>query len=356
MRDSEPSPPARPGRVWKRPWTDRPRWRFVVLALFLVAIVGGVDFLTGHEILFSSFYLGAVALAAWTTGGLFAVAVAVLSVGSWLIGDIAAGAVYSNAFVPVWNAGITLAFYLVVIWLLVRLRSMQRDLEGRVRLRTRALTEEIAERERLEREVLDVAESERRRIGRDLHDSLGQLLTGTALAGQVLQEKLTSRSLEEARDAERLVNLVEEAIELTRNLSRGLDPTGLESGGLTQGLRELAAKTNQLSPTRCVYRLSAPVEVSDSIIATHLYRIAQEAVSNAIKHAQAQRIDLLLEGGPAWVRLTVNDDGRGLPAAARGDGMGVRIMAHRASMMRGSFGIHARPSGGTSVVCEVPLS
>jgi signal transduction histidine kinase len=324
-------------------------------ALAIVVIVGAADYLTGHEILFSTFYLAAVALAAWAVGRGFGIVVSVLSVGAWVVGDFAAGAVYPRPFVPVWNAAIILVFYLVVVGLLDRLRSMQRDLEERVRQRTLALTDEMAERERLEREILDVGERERRRIGRDLHDSLGQLLTGTALAGQVLREKLAARSIPEAAEASRITALVEEAIEQTRGFSRGLDPAEIEGGGLEQGLRELAASTSALSATRCEYHSIAPVDVRDSVTATQLYRIAQEAITNAIKHGHARNIELGLEPGAGRVRLTVYDDGTGIPdPPRRGRGMGLRIMAHRAAVMGGAFEVGRAAAGGTLLVCEVP--
>ena len=323
------------------------------VSLALLVAVGTADYLTGHEVLLSSFYLLAVGVAAWTVGLVFAVLVALLSVGAWVLGDVAAGATYPQAFVPVWNAAIILAFHLVVAVLIVRLRAAHLGLESRVRERTRALTDEIQERERLEREVLDVGERERRRIGRDLHDSLGQQLTGTALAGQVLQERLATRGAPEAGDAARIVALVEEAIEQTRSLARGLDPVEIDGGGLEQGLRELAERTSQLAGVRCDYRSAGPVGVADSVTATHLYRIAQEAITNAVKHARPNRIEVALEGLPGRVRLCVLDDGTGCEPGA-GAGMGLRIMAHRAAVMQGTFSIERAPAGGTSVTSEVP--
>jgi len=324
------------------------------LSLVLVVLVGLADYLTGHEILFSLFYLAGVGLAAWFVGRTFAVALAVISVGAWVLGDLAAGAVYSHSFVPLWNAAIILAVYVVVILLLVRLRDMQRDLEERVRQRTAALTEEMTERGRLEREVLEVGEAERRRIGRDLHDSLGQLLTGTALAGQVLRERLQAHESGEAEDAGRVVHLVEEAIDLTRRLARGLNPTEIEEGGLERGLRDLALVSSRLSATACRFRAEGAIEPQDREVSTHLYRIAQEAISNALKHARAHEIEVALEGDADRVLLAVRDDGVGLPEPARrGTGMGIRIMAHRAAMIGGEFSVEALPEGGTEVRCRV---
>lgn len=332
-----------------------PPWLFRVVSLAIVVVVGVVDYATGHEILLSSFYLAAVAFAVWTAGRGFALFIAILSVVAWLLGDFAAGAVYPRALVPAWNAAIIFVFYLVVIALLARLHDLHSDLERRVKARTLALTEEIAERERLEREILDVGERERRRVGRDLHDSLGQLLTGTALVGQVLEDKLASASAPEAHDAGKLVGLVEEAVELTRRLARGLDPVEMDGGGLSQGLRELAQATHQLGTVRCEFRPSGELSVRDSVTATHLYRIAQEAVTNAIKHGRARCIKIGLEEEGENIRMTVCDDGAGLPEAdRRGNGMGLRVMSHRAKVLGGTLDVRSRNGGGTAVICEVP--
>lgn len=327
----------------------------IVASGALVVLFGAIDYLTGHEILFSTFYLIPVALAAWIVGPGFAIAIAFASVGAWVAGDFATGAVYARPFVPYWNAAIVLTFYGVVIVLIGRLRSAQRDLEERVRLRTVALTEEITERERLEREILEVGERERRRIGRDLHDSLGQLLTGTAFSAQVLQERLAQEGREEAGDAQRIVAWVEQGIELTRALSRGLDPVEIESGGLAQGLRELAEKTSTIAKVKCDFNDDDLASVTDSALATHLYRIAQEAVTNALKHGHAKHVAIRLEDDGDLVTLTVRDDGSGLPdTGERGTGMGLRIMAHRALVMHGAFEVRRLEPHGTLVRCEVP--
>src|SRR5262249_38745493 len=162
--------------------------------------------------------------------------------------------------------------------------------EERVRVRTVALTEEMAERQRLEREILEIGENERRRIGRDLHHSVGQLLTGTALASQVLKEKLPVRGPPAASALTPVISMVGEVIELTRNLSRGLDPIDVDGLGLAQGLRDLAERTTALSSVRCDFVGTSDLEVRDRVAAIHLYRIAQEAITNALKHANARTI------------------------------------------------------------------
>ena len=329
----------------------------ICIALTIVLVVGLADYFTGAEIFFSIFYLVAVALTAWFDGKRSGIGISMASVATWLAGDFAAGAHYTSTLVPVWNAIISLAFYLVVVWLVASLSSLQRELEARVTQRTLALTEEMAERERLEKELLETSEREQRRIGHDLHDSLGQHLTGTALAGQVLEEKLARQSLPEATDARRVVTLVEEAIELTRSLARGLHPVTLEDSGLTPAFEELAAIIEERFQISCRCECAREVFIGDIAVATHLYRIAQESISNAIKHGRARHILLRLEASDRSVTLTVQDDGRGLPPDwSHSQGLGLRIMAHRATMIGAQFDIGPAPAGGTRVTCALPNS
>ena len=334
----------------------RSRSSLIGAALVIVLIVGLADYLTGFEIVFSVFYLMAVALAVWFVGKSFGVLISILSVVAWLSGDLAAGVHYAAPSVAVWNGLIALAFYLVVVWLLSSLRSLHRELEDRVRQRTAALTQEMAERERLEKEIMEVTEREQRRIGRDLHDSLCQHLTGTALAGQVLEEKLAAKSLPETADANKIVRLVEDGITLARNLARGIAPVEMEAEGLRAALHELAANVSKLSKITCVFDCDAQVSINDAATATHLYLIAQEAVGNATRHGKPRRIDISLAERGGRVRLTVEDDGIGLPEPLQKNrGLGTRIMTHRAAMIGGTFSIEPNPTGGTSVECSLPL-
>jgi low affinity Fe/Cu permease len=223
---------------------ERRSRRFLILAgLGVLVVIGIIDYLTGYEMLFSVFYLLEVGLAAWFVGKGFGLFMSVLSALVWIGGDLAAGARYANPLIPAWNALIVMVFYFIVVWLLTSLRAFHRELEATVRQRTQALTLEMAERQRLEEEILRVGERERRRIGHDLHDSLCQHLTGTALAGQVLGERLAAKSLPEAADAGKVVELVEEGIALARNLARGLYPLEMEAEGLMVAFRDLAANT-----------------------------------------------------------------------------------------------------------------
>ena len=339
---------------WIKRIEAQSRGFFVVAAFVFVTAVGLVDYATSREISFSVFYLLALGLATWFVGTGFGYLISVLSVVVSLGGDLASGAGNLSTGVICWNTSIVLAFYLIVVWLLGKLRSLNKDLEARVRQRTTALTEEMAERERLERELLEVSEREQRRIGHDLHDSLCQHLTGAALAGQVLEEKLTAHSLPEANAASKVVELIEEGIALCRKLAKGLHPIEMEADGLMQALDELAATSSELFKISCRFECDSPVLIRDAATSGHLYRISQEAVSNAVKHGKARNISICLDHTDDGISLRVQDDGVGLPdLPPKNAGMGLRIMAHRASMIGASFSVRRENPVGTVVACLV---
>lgn len=328
----------------------------MALSLCLVAVVGIVDYLSGFAIFFSAFYLIPVALVAWFLGSFFGNTIAVLSVAVWLLGDFAAGANYSSWFVPAWNGAIALLVYGVVVKTLVNLRKSQQELEERVCQRTTALTNEIQERTRLEKEILAITEREQRKIGHDLHDNLGQHLTATAFASQVLTEQLETKSVPEAVAARNVVSLIEKAILLTRAFARGLHPVEVESEGLMDGFQELARNVSERFQVACEFECNEPVLLDDAASSTHLYRIAQEAVTNAIKHGKAKRITISLNKNDGEMTLTVTDDGAGLPDNRHGgQGMGLRIMAYRAGMIGATFKIERVAEAGTRVTCKLPF-
>ena len=323
----------------------------------LVAIIGLVDYLSGFSLFFSAFYLIPVALASWFVGRNFALAISIASVIVSVWGDYAAGAQYSSVFVPVWNGAIALTVYLVVVKTLTSLRKLQDELEERVRQRTDALASEIQERARLEKEILEISEREQRRIGHDLHDSVCQHWAATAMAGQVLSEKLAGKSLPETADAREIVRLAENGISLTRNLAHGISPAEMETEGLVTALHELAVNISSMFKVDCAFDCVPPVQVNDTATATHLYRIAQEAINNSIRHGKPKQIVVSLANQKNRVELTIEDDGAGLPDDwQKNRGLGTRIMAHRAAMIGGTFSIEANPTGGTFVKCSIPVT
>jgi signal transduction histidine kinase len=327
----------------------------MAITCVLVAVIGVADYLTGFELSLLIFYLVPVCMAVAAVGWRFGTITAVASVATWVAGDILAGAHFASPFIPVWNALIALGTYLIVVWLLASVIGLHRVLEERVRQRTADLTEEIAERVRLEKVVLEITERERRAIGHDLHDGLSQHLTGTALVAQALGAKLAPRSAEDAAEVKKIVVLIEQGIEQTRSLAKGLLLAEIEHDGLVTALQDLAAKTRVQSRVDCEFSCATAVHLGEGGTATHLYRIAEEATRNAVRHGRARRVELSLLSEDDCLVLAVLDDGVGLPPAPpRGPGLGLRIMTHRAAIIGASFAVEAQPGGGTRVVCRLP--
>ena len=323
----------------------------------IVAAVGGLDYFSGYEMFFFIFYLLAVMLAVWWVSTTFGVLISVLSVAAWSAANLASAAQQAQLFIPVWNATIMLAFYLVVVVLLAKLRNLHMELDERVRRKAAKLTREIEERTRLQKELLATSEREQTRIGRELHDGLSQHLTGTALASQLLYQKLADKSQPESDEAARLVDLTEEAIELTRTLARSLQPLAIPAEGLADNFQELAATASERFKVACHFHCPHPVKSADPTINSHLYRIAQEAVANAVKHGKSKQISICLEPDNNSLMLTITDDGVGLPANPyTGTGLGLRLMAYRATIIGGTFNIERQPPLGTRVTCTVPLA
>ncbi len=214
---------------------------------------------------------------------------------------------------------------------------------------------DITERKRLEKEILEISEREQRRIGQDLHDGLCQHLAGIELMSQVLEQKLARRSKAAAARAGDIAKNVRDAIGHTRLLARGLSPVTLESEGLMSALQELALNTEKIFRVTCRFDCHPPVLVSDYPAATHLFRLAQEAVSNALKHGRAKRILIRLKEERGRLALSIIDNGAGFPTQIpKSKGMGLRIMQSRAGMIGGTLAIERNATGGTSVTVAAP--
>jgi signal transduction histidine kinase len=200
----------------------------------------------------------------------------------------------------------------------------------------------------LERALLEISEREQRRIGQDLHDGLCQQLTGIALMVRGLQGSVG----EAARaDAAAVLSLINGCIEETRLVTRGLHPVSEELGGLMVGLRELVEGTRSATDIDCCLEVPAALTIRDESTGTNLYRIAQEAMRNAVKHASPQRIAIRIGLVGDQLRLEVEDDGAGIRLVEGRRGLGLEIMRYRAASIGGSLTITSREGGGTVVRC-----
>lgn len=342
------------------PWLNKlekfPRRLIAPACICIITAVGLVDFWTGHETFFFVFYLLAVVLGVWFVNVSFGVLMSALSVTAWVSSNLEAGARYSSIFVPAWNALIMFAFYLVVVWLLARLKLFNAELERRVQLRTESLAKEIRERMRLQKELVEVGERERRRIGHELHDGLCQHLTGTALASQIVTQKLAAAAKPEAAETGRIVQLVEQAIELTRKLSRGLSPVELKPGHLHEDFQALAQQSSEKFKIICRFECDPATVLPDIEAATHLYHIADEAIKNATLHGRASEINVCLDGADDELSLTITDNGIGRTEVlhqVHADSL--RLMQYRADLIGATFEVTRLSTSGARVTCTLPL-
>jgi PAS domain S-box-containing protein len=219
---------------------------------------------------------------------------------------------------------------------------------------SRWFVRDITRRVELEREILAIVEREQHRLGQDLHDDLGQQLAGTEFLAQTLAGQLAASSRPAAARAKEIARMVQRTMVRTRELARGLAPISLEPDGLMAGLRELAARVKKLFRIDCRFRCKTPVPVHDRDVGIHLYRIAQEAVNNAVKHGKARRIDIGLTATGDRIILAVSDNGIGLPKKPRNKkGLGLRLMQYRAGVIDASLVAQRLPNGGTTFVCTV---
>jgi len=242
------------------------------------------------------------------------------------------------------------------------LRQSHCELERQVGERTRdlqstntELRREMTERRQLESELIRVSEVQQQAMGRELHDGLGQHLTSLALLGAALQQRLFERLAPEADTAARIVNLANEANAMTRAFARGLYPVAFEFGGLSAALERLAEQTRAPGDIQCDFRCDAELHPHDNMAALNLYRIAQEAVNNALKYSKASLILIQLSQVGEQYRLCISDNGIGIDfdQPVHQHGLGMHSMRYRARLLGGTLLIEPRHAGGTRIVATV---
>lgn len=241
------------------------------------------------------------------------------------------------------------------------LRHARDEMEQRVIERTQdllatnaELEQTMAQRQQLERELLEISEREKRRIGEDLHDMVCQELTATALYLKSSAKNLAKESPEAAATLEESAQTVNRNVVLARELASGLQAVELTASGLKNALRDLAAQASENTGIKCHFKAARGVRVPDATVALHLYRIAQEAVTNAVKHSGAKNILVSLDRGPTNTCVSIADDGKGLVVKRRGKGLGLHMMRYRANALGGELRVERRRSGGTEITCVIP--
>lgn len=314
----------------------------------LVAVIGWLDYLTGIEDSLLIIYLAPIAIGTWFLGLWFGIAIGVLSVVATVLSDLAAGL----PRIHVWNCVTAFAAYLIFIFLLRRWHSLLNEMHLRVKERTADLQRELTRRQQLEKEIAIVAEEERNRVGRELHDSLGSHLTGTGLLAETIAHQLEKEKNASRATARKVVNLIDQGIELTREIARGLYSSELDGDGLFSALESLSRSASN-ARVKCEFEHNGKPPHSKEL-ATQLYWVAREAVANALKHAEARNVRIRLQTTDDYLRLKVEDDGRGLRRGKMRDGIGLKVMAKRAELAGGTLRVE-EAAPGTIVHCEIPL-
>jgi signal transduction histidine kinase len=242
----------------------------------------------------------------------------------------------------------------------LKLEEANLEMESRVRQRTddlshlnEILKSEVDQRLQAEKTILEISGREQKRLGRDLHDGLCQLIAGTRLVTMEVKKKLESKSVPEATDLATIESNLAEALGQADSISRGLYPVELETNGLMAAFEELSAKMSKIYPVNCQFICWQPVLIPDGTISLHLYRIAQEAVMNAVKGGKAKRVNIRLKRRGEHILLSIADNGIGFQPNPSRHGMGLKIMNYRAKMINASLKFQSHPNHGTVVTCSL---
>ena len=327
----------------------QPRWLVLLEALVLVSVIGWLDYVTGWEWNFFAPYALPIILVTWKTGQRLGFACALLCALAFWVGHIG-----RNPYHTAWGFAVAVFgrwFYFSVLVVAVAAVKARRELD-RARI---ASLEQVQE---LERENLAIADQEKERLGRDLHDGLCQTLAGIAALSATHAKKL-ARGSEGATAAEaaEITRLLKAAIGEARDLARELGPVNLEKTGLAGALEVLAANVQNLFHVTCAIECARPMTRLGREAEMHLFRIAQQAVHNALAHGKGRRIEISLGSKDGRGLLCIRDDGVGLAAdALDADGSGIRTMTYRARLIGASLEMRPGVSRGVEVVCSFPLS
>ncbi len=250
----------------------------------------------------------------------------------------------------VWMQAAGLAAFLVAVMIVLdRFHQFLLDTLG-------AQCRAMAERQRLAREIAKIGDGERRRLGQELHDGVCQQFTAALLHCQVLRRRLQTGEVLFDDDFQAVSSLLSEGIGEARTIARGLCPLDPDPEALASALRALTKRIQTMGTVRCEFIAAGDVRVPDPAMAQHLYRIVQEGLSNAVRHAQASRIAVELRRSDSDLILRVEDDGAGLPQELPPGGMGLRTMTYRAQILEGELTVGPAPGGGTRITCRVPIS
>jgi len=317
-----------------------------------LAIIGFFDYTLPYAVSMSIFYTAPIMFAAWYAGKKSGDLIAIISlIITWWTDELTAPP-EALGWIHTYRMIVRLFFFLFFSMGAAALKA-RRDL-GAARSELDRKQIELLERShRLEREIIRISEHEQRRIGQDLHDGLCQYLAAITCAAVSLKNDLNKHPLpEETKSAAEIAELIKQGVTQARNLARGLSPVHNDESGLNSALQELATSSTCLLDIECEYYHIPLVFIHDNAAASHLYRIAQEAVNNATRHGGATRVEISLTDNDGLVMLRIADNGKGLGKDVKPGGMGMKIMDYRARAIGGELRIGNDPVlGGVAVTC-----
>lgn len=324
----------------------QPRFLLFVEVVALEMVVGLIDYLTGYDVTIYPIYSIPILVMVWFGDMKMAAVISVLSALFWWEVDKASGHFYISEWLRIWEAVMHFMFFSLVMFAGWAFKKQRDNMRAQLELLERA--------QQLEQEIITISERERQRIGRDLHDEVCQYLAAIGITASMLKQQLESQSHTLAKTAGDIATLLQDAAMRTRDLARGLSPVDRDEGGLESALEELASTTSRLAGISCSVICPETVPMTDNIQAIHLFRIAQEALSNAVKHGRAKSVVIALEVSDGTCSLRVSDDGIGFnPTPGERKGMGLSIMRYRARMILGKLEIQKNAPVGTVVVCTI---
>jgi len=352
LRADIPSPNAIavPFRLWQRlseSLRSSPASLSFLAPLITALVLCFVDYLTDWEFSFFVFYAIPILLGVWWVGR---------KAGYWLAlicGILWWAANYDShpyETVPgyLWAAMSRVIFFCLVCYAATAVLTRQQADAARIQV--------LEERRQLEQDLVMLSEHQQQRIGQDLHDGLCQHLAAISMAASALAQDLQEQGSEAAQDARLIQQSIGEAVAEARGLARGILPVYVDQHGLAVALAEMAKSTTRLTGANITVEETGDVRISRPEVAMHLYRIAQEAVANAVRHGQARHIRIGLSAEPGSIVLNITDDGRGFPLNLPHErGMGLRTMRYRAGMIRARLAFSPPGREGASIRCELPV-
>ncbi len=324
----------------------QPRGRVFALGLALTVFIGAFDYLLPFEATLFMFYAGPILLVAWFGDRRGAILLAVLATFVWYAANL-----HSAPYTPHGYMWATLNRLVLLVLIAIGGVAMQAQRES---MHTRlAALERTRE---LEEEIVRVSEHEKMRIGQELHDGLCQNLAAIDCAVACLKLDLEEKEQPEAEAAEFIQRQLSQVIAETRELARGIFPVMRNEEGFQAALEELIANTNRLRQISVRLQVRGDIKIKEPQMGMHLYRIAQEALSNAGKHSGAQEVNIELARADDLLTMTIRDNGHGMRNGhTPSRGLGLQTMSYRARSMGGTLDVRPSPAGGTEVRCAVRI-